>query len=555
FITDQWFNTHADINMLTVSGNKLYAVGAADVDEGTFADYLSTPAILFEFNINNGKFEQADGAITYNYNGLTSYVGKDVDCNNGKLFTVTGDDGYLEIFDAVSMESKANSPIQDARSVKVHNNISYVLSGKGIEKYDMDGNFRGDLVEFPDNAINGGDILDGDYQGAQRILSVTDDCVVAPLGVYGVSAYDHHTGEELFHLQPASGYLDNIDYEIAVNSATVVDCSGEKYVLMATGEAGLSEAMVTSSGEIIYECVYDLDGASGVAESANMVTPFEMGDNLFIAVATGNDGLHLLRVADDEPDSGGDLPSASDVVLCDDKDLLFEIYNSSLNFSDLNGEQHNMTANGNPNISISEIGNGTLVWSGSLKLKAIAADAHLDICGNLQLEGDARLDGEVSGNVTLSAQNYNGALSIGGAVVWNGNCGAQLTIDGDFTLNNGNMNNASIEASGNVIVSAIANGSIISTGGDVTTNGQNNGVIKAYGKVLVEGDANGTIIITSLEGEVIVNGNNQNGYIHCPNGKVTVNGDNNSKIYVDAGNAGNVLIAGNKNGQVIEGQP
>ncbi|MFV0522227.1 MAG: hypothetical protein ACK5MI_07365, partial [Mangrovibacterium sp.] len=37
FITDQWFNTHADINMLTVSGNKLYAVGAADVDEGTFA--------------------------------------------------------------------------------------------------------------------------------------------------------------------------------------------------------------------------------------------------------------------------------------------------------------------------------------------------------------------------------------------------------------------------------------------------------------------------------------------------------------------------------------
>lgn len=543
-ITDQWVNTNADVNMIAVNGSKVYAIGSVSTS-GSF-ESLESPAILFEFNIEGGKFKQENNRISYNYYALSSYAGKDVDYNNGKLFTVTGDAGDLAVFNATSMEQQALQSIADARSVKVHNNVTYVLSGNGVDKYDLNAKYISSLVEFAGNIIGDG----GDYAGAQRILSVTDDYVIAPLGVYGVSAYNPNSGTPLFHLQPASSYNDNSNYEIAVNSAIAVNYAEKKYLLVATGEAGLAEAVL--SNDPYYECVYDLDGKSGVAESANMVTSFSMGANLLVAVATGNDGLHLLRVADDAG-NGGNIPTGCNPVLCEDENIQFEDYDSKFDYSDMGGEQKNIKST--TQVSIRNIGNGTLVWSGPLNVKNVDSDARLDICGDLQFDGNAKIDGVISGNMTIEAQNYNSSLTVEGSILWVRNFNAQVKVSCSFTLQDGNMNgNGSVEAGGDVVMASRVNGPI-TAGGNVTVDGQNNGTITAGGNIQVNGDANGTIVCTSNTTSVTIAGNFQGSYIYCPSGKVTIQGSNNSKIYVDAGNAGNVIILGNKNGQVIEGKP
>ncbi|MFV0553320.1 MAG: hypothetical protein ACK5LR_01320, partial [Mangrovibacterium sp.] len=250
-LADQWVSSDVDINMLEVSGSKVYAVGAVDLSVEKYKS-LETSAMLFELELSGSSFAHTDNSIRYNLYPLTSYVGKDVAYANNKVLTVSGDAGYLEVFKTANMTSENAQPIRDARSVKVYNEVAYVLSASGVDKYSTAGEYQSTLVSFESG-------IEEDYAGAQRILSVSDNCILTPQGIYGVSAYDFN-GSELFHLQPASSYEGNTGYDIAVNSAVMVEYEERKFVLVATGEAGLAEAYVNESGKAIYECVFDLDG-------------------------------------------------------------------------------------------------------------------------------------------------------------------------------------------------------------------------------------------------------------------------------------------------------
>lgn len=553
-LADQWVSSDVDINMLEVSGSKVYAVGAVDLSVEKYKS-LETSAMLFELELSGSSFAHTDNSIRYNLYPLTSYVGKDVAYANNKVLTVSGDAGYLEVFKTANMTSENAQPIRDARSVKVYNEVAYVLSASGVDKYSTAGEYQSTLVSFESG-------IEEDYAGAQRILSVSDNCILTPQGIYGVSAYDFN-GSELFHLQPASSYEGNTGYDIAVNSAVMVEYEERKFVLVATGEAGLAEAYVNESGKAIYECVFDLDGVSNSSESANMVTSFEMGGSTFVAVATGNDGLHLLRVKLGDEETDVEVPGSGGGIVIDEDAEYEDYYNSNVSYSDLNGETVYIEA---PiwGATVTDISNGTVVWDGNLTIKNVT-DANIVMAdkGILTIGDNANISNStISGDFILNTGNYNGDLTINGSVASVNNINCQVEVSGDFVLALGNMNGGSIVAGGNVSISNSVNGDITSTGGTVTVGGQNSGTIISSGNVTVgswniwggSGDANGTIIVTSSDASVTVWGSNQNGYIWCPSGKVTIHGSNNSKIYVDAGNVGNLKISGNR-GTIIEGQP
>ncbi|MFV0290135.1 MAG: hypothetical protein ACK5IJ_04440, partial [Mangrovibacterium sp.] len=355
-ITDQWVSSNVDITMLEVHGSKVYAVGAVDLSSANYSS-LESSAMLFSIDLSGGTFNKNNGVIKYNYYPLTSYVGKDIACSGDRIYVVTGDAGYLEVYQINNGLTKLNEePIRDARSVKVHNGAVYVMSASGVSIYNVDGELQSSFIDFPNGAID-------DFEGAQRILSVKDNCVLVPQGIYGVSAYELSSNSELFHLQPASSYADNSNYEIAVNSALMISYEEQQYLLVATGEAGLAEATISSDNkEARYECVFDLDGTDNSSESANMVTSFEVGTSTFVAVATGNDGLHLLRV-----DNGNTEEEETDEDLEIDENADYEIYNWSMDLSNLEGKTRYVTSS--YTVWFSKIANGTLVWRGDLGIQ------------------------------------------------------------------------------------------------------------------------------------------------------------------------------------------
>jgi len=113
-----------DVSSVDYYENKIYIVGAQDVTSDTTLK-LRTPALLEVLQLNsNREIQKVDTVIN-----LDSYAGTDVKVGAEGIYTTSGSNGFLKIYNH-SYDSVYAVAISDARSVGLNTNNAYVLSGQ-----------------------------------------------------------------------------------------------------------------------------------------------------------------------------------------------------------------------------------------------------------------------------------------------------------------------------------------------------------------------------------------------------------------------------------------
>ena len=115
---------NADISSVDYYNNKLYIVGATDPDSDVPV-YLKSAAMLEVFTLDlAGKSAKRDTLID-----LSAYAGTDVKVTDQAIYTTSGSNGYLKIFDH-SYKVIDTVKLDHARAVDANNDKIYVLQGQ-----------------------------------------------------------------------------------------------------------------------------------------------------------------------------------------------------------------------------------------------------------------------------------------------------------------------------------------------------------------------------------------------------------------------------------------
>jgi hypothetical protein len=272
-IVRQFIFNDEDISSVDYYNNKLYIVGALDVDADTLYNYIERPAVLEILSLNSGYDASIDTLLN-----LSSYVGTDVCVTSDYIYALSGTDGYLKIFDH-SLNNVFSKSITDARSVKVNSSNIFVLQGDPAQIIKI---CRSSNTETANWSVYN----DALQSGAKSGLAVNDSYVFGALNLGGLKMYttDGTLKQSLAKPTTPEGELD-------ANFVTNNVSLNEDLVLIANGEAGLYlGGLVESMNDSLFVLgKIQFDGSVNFVESKDSV----------IFVATGKGGLKILSVSID----------------------------------------------------------------------------------------------------------------------------------------------------------------------------------------------------------------------------------------------------------------
>lgn len=265
----------ADVSSIDYYNNKLYIVGAQDVDDMPEAE-LRKPAMLQVLSLNNKKEPSKLDTIL----NLDSYAGTDVKVTAEGIYATSGSDGYLKIYNH-KFDSLYATKIYDARSVDVNTTKAYVLSGQPgkISVFN-----RSNPSLITSYAPGGATIPESKSE-----IAANDNYIFSALNDGGLKVFNTD-GTLKQHIPRPATPEGMKDEDFVTNS---VSLNGD-LVLLGNGEAGLYIGGIVNSHN---DSIFLLGRIKfGDYESANFV---ESKDSV-IFVATGLGGLKILSISIDE---------------------------------------------------------------------------------------------------------------------------------------------------------------------------------------------------------------------------------------------------------------
>jgi hypothetical protein len=266
----------ADVSSVDYYNNKLYIVGAIDLDKDSLYQYLEHPAVLEVISLNSSfDVNSVDTVID-----LGTYTGTDVRVTADHIYATSGTNGYLKVFDH-SFNPVYSKQIPDARAIEANSSKIFLLQANPaqINKYNMaDASEDGFYSVWAQPLQN----------EAKSELAVSDKYLFAALNYGGMKMLYPDGILKQWVPKPVTpeGKLDD---NYVTNSVSL----NKDLVLFANGEAGLYLGGLISSKNDSLAILGRIRFSDG--QSVNHV---ESKDNI-IFVATGTGGLKILSVGID----------------------------------------------------------------------------------------------------------------------------------------------------------------------------------------------------------------------------------------------------------------
>ncbi|HYX05282.1 MAG TPA: DUF4114 domain-containing protein [Bacteroidales bacterium] len=287
----------ADVSSVDYANGKLFIVGA----NGEFETMgYSNPAFLEVLSLNeNHEITSVDTII-----GLSSYVGTDVLVTGGKIYTTSGSDGGLTVFDATDYSLIKSVDISDARSVASNDNYVYVLQGQ-------DG--RVNVFTKSDVALQSVYEVGGaNTPESKSELAVRNEYILAALNEGGTEVLKSDGTLQQHIARP-----ETPEGELSENHVTnSVSLNGD-LVLLGNGESGVYVGgMVTEQHDSILML-------GSMQFEASQSTNFVESRDDVIFVATGLGGLKILGISIDEGVPDDIIPTQTCTFLSDEISSLF----------------------------------------------------------------------------------------------------------------------------------------------------------------------------------------------------------------------------------------
>ncbi|RYZ69157.1 MAG: hypothetical protein EOP09_08205 [Proteobacteria bacterium] len=256
-----------DISGLTKQGSNLYAVGASATTEKAFLQKIPL----------NGSLLTATSTEV----ALSGYVGTDVVSTATKLYTTSGDNAGLNVFDLATLASSKETLIADARAVGLTAaGLPIVLSAQPGKVTNLSA--AGDITG---SATLGGSAT----VHSKSSLKVGTKWSVASLGEGGFTVFCNADGSAIAHVPAIT--LPGIDPARTVTNAVT---SHGGLVYAANGEAGVyvyalrDAASATSCGAGNLTLLGTLNFGDGFSPNGIY------SNGAFLYVAGGLGGLKIL---------------------------------------------------------------------------------------------------------------------------------------------------------------------------------------------------------------------------------------------------------------------
>ena len=265
----------ADISAVDYYNNKLYIVGAQDISSMPDAN-LRKPALLEVLSLNEKReISKVDTIIN-----LDSYAGTDIKVTADGIFTTSGSNGFLKVYNH-NYDSVFSASISDARSVDVNSTNAYVLSGQPGKISVFNKSNHTFLASYTPDGAN--------IPESKSEIAVNDKYIFSALNDGGLKVFKAD-GTLKQHINRPVTPIGMKDEDFVTNS---VSLNGDM-VLLGNGEAGLYIGGIVSSRN---DSIFLLGSIKfNELESANFV---ESKDSI-IFVATGLGGLKILSISMDE---------------------------------------------------------------------------------------------------------------------------------------------------------------------------------------------------------------------------------------------------------------
>jgi hypothetical protein len=266
-----------DISSVDYYNNKIYLVGAWNLDADKTVN-LKTPAMLEVLNLHSDRTIDTVESII----DLSSFAGTDVRVTDNAIYTTSGSNGYVKIFDHAYRTIDSMS-LDNARAIDYNSNKIFVLQGQSgrISIFNKGNN------KFEQSFSIGG----ADQAEAKSELAVSDEYVFAALNEGGVQMRNLDASLTLKHTLPRPETPAGESDDNYVSNS--VSLHGD-LVLIANGEAGLYVGgMVDTKNDSIAMI-------GKIQFSGNPSANFVDAKDSIIFVATGLGGLKILTLGIDE---------------------------------------------------------------------------------------------------------------------------------------------------------------------------------------------------------------------------------------------------------------
>jgi hypothetical protein len=268
---------NADVSSVDYYNNKLYIVGAIDLENDTLYKYLEHPSVLEVISLNSHyDVDKVDTVI-----GLGTYVGTDVRVTSDLICTTSGTNGYLKVFNH-SYNNIFSKSLKDARAIETNSSKMFVLDADPAQiiRYN-----QSDASEDESYAV-----WDQPLQSeAKSELAVSDKYIFAALNYGGMKMLNTNGTLKQWVPKPVTPE-GKLDENYVTNSVSL----NNDLVLFANGEAGLYLGGLIESRNDSLAILGRIRFSDG--QSVNYV---ESHDNV-IFVATGTGGLKILSVGIDD---------------------------------------------------------------------------------------------------------------------------------------------------------------------------------------------------------------------------------------------------------------
>ncbi|MEO2070049.1 MAG: hypothetical protein ABGW99_01780 [Zunongwangia sp.] len=394
FVTSRVTSDIVDFTSAYFSNGRLYFASAVDTDELLNLEYRAN---LGYVNVSAGNFLQ-----NFQLKPIEGNVAVDISGFDDKIIGVSGATGVLGLYDAASLETIAEQPIPDLRSIAYGNNKIAVLSGsEGLAMYNP-----GDLSVL--NRINTPNLA----SESKRTIAFKDQAILVAEGGNGVGIYDSNSGNTLQQLSiplPVDAAYDSED--VVTNAVSI---AGD-FILMANGGAGFGIAKLDENNTLVEEGIVDLEGSSNYIQSD--------GDYIFVASGTG--GLKIIKVSQ---------PEATDnFAACES----YDVYR------------------GNSNLNVNS--NQVMAYRGAATLKNLNVGGDFTFCGSINIQNSTNINSQGTFNmrgamaVGIFGRNHDLNINSGSVLRIEGT----LVVYGNLNLNSGSTlefvgNGSRIHVFGNV---------------------------------------------------------------------------------------------------------
>jgi hypothetical protein len=268
--------THADVSSVDYYNNKLYIVGAIDIEKETLYKHLEHPSMLEVLNLNSTReIVSVDTVID-----LGTYCGTDIKVTENNIFAISGTSGYVKVFDH-DYNLIYEKQVPDARAIEANSQKIFVLEGNPGQLRTYDRATASYMHTFA--------LTESPLQSeAKSELAVSDKYIFAALNFDGMKMLnmDYTLKQAVPKPETPAGKLDE---NYVTNS---VSLNGD-LVLFGNGEAGMYLGGLVESKNDSLALLGRVRFQDG--QSVNFV---ESKDSV-IFVATGTGGLKILSISVD----------------------------------------------------------------------------------------------------------------------------------------------------------------------------------------------------------------------------------------------------------------